>query len=91
METPVAKSLPQVFSNIAPDQYSRLVEKAKAAGIDLSGNIGTATKFGVEVSWAYSPEKQELVLECLRTPFFVKPEDVNARLQSLVKDALAKV
>ena len=58
----MAKSLPQVFSNIAPEQYSRLIEKAKAAGIDLSGNIGTVTKFGVEVSWHYSPEKQELVL-----------------------------
>ena len=90
METLVAKPLPQVFSNISPEQYSRLVEKAKAAGIDLDGNIGTATKFGVEVSWNYSPEKQELVLQCLRTPFFVKAEDVNSKLQSLVKDTLEK-
>jgi hypothetical protein len=50
--TLVAKFAPQVFSGIAPGQYARLIEKAKAAGIDLSGNSGTATKFGVEVSWA---------------------------------------
>ena len=87
----MAKSDPQVFLNIAPEQYSRLIDQARAAGIDLSGNTGTVTKFGVEVSWNYSPEKQELVLQCLRTPFFVKAEDVNARLQSLVKDTLAKV
>ena len=87
----MAKSDPQVFLNIAPEQYTRLIDQARAAGIDLRGNTGTVTKFGVEVSWNYSPEKRALVLQCLRTPFFVKPDDVNAKLQSLVKDALAKV
>ena len=86
----MAKSEPQVFSNIAPEQYSRLIDQARAAGIDLSGNTGTVTKFGVEVSWNYSPEKRELVLQCHRTPFFVKADDVNSKLQSLVKDTLAK-
>ena len=86
----MAKSDPQVFSNIAPEQYARLIEHARAAGIDLSGNTGTVTKFGVEVSWNYSPAKRELVLQCLRTPFFVKAEDVNSKLQSFVKDTLEK-
>lgn len=86
----MSKSAPRVFSDIAPEQFATLCEKAKAAGIDLGGNTGTASKFGVEVSWTYSPERRELVLQCLRTPFFVKADDVNAKLQSVVKESLSQ-
>jgi hypothetical protein len=82
-------SAPQVFSGISPTQFATLQVKAKAAGIDLGSNSGTASKFGVEVSWNYSPESQQLTLQCLSTPFFVKPEEVNAKIQALVKESLA--
>lgn len=82
-------SAPQVFSGISPAQFATLTVKAKAAGIDLGGNSGTASKFGVGVSWNYSPEAQQLTLQCLSTPFFVKPEEVNAKIQALVKESLA--
>jgi hypothetical protein len=81
-------SAPQVFSGISPEQFAKLTVKAQAAGIDLGGNSGTASKFGVEVSWNYSPESQQLTLQCLSTPFFVKPEEVNAKIQALVKESL---
>jgi hypothetical protein len=81
-------SAPQVFSGISPEQYAKLTAKAQAAGVGLTGNSGTATKFGVEVSWNYSPETQQLTLQCLSTPFFVKPEEVYAKLQVLVKESL---
>jgi len=85
----MAQAAPQVFSNITPEQYANLAAKAQAAGIDMSGNTGTASKFGVEVAWNYSAATQELTLQCLRTPFFVKTEDVNAKIQALVKETLA--
>jgi hypothetical protein len=81
-------SAPQVFSGISPEQYAKLTAKAQAAGVGLTGNSRTATKFGVEVSWNYSPEAQELTLQCLSTPFFVKHEEVYAKLQALVKESL---
>ena len=81
-------SATQVFSGISPAQFATLQVKAKAAGIDLGSNSGTASKFGVEVSWNYSPESQQLTLQCLSTPFFVKPEEVNAKIQALVKESL---
>lgn len=77
-----------IFSGIPPEQYARLTVKAKTAGIDLSGNSGTASKFGVEVAWNYSPETQQLSLQCLRTPFFVQPEKVYEKIQELVKESL---
>ena len=53
-------SAPQTFKGIPPDKYALLTEKAKGAGIEMEGNSGTATKFGVEMQWEYSPETQEL-------------------------------
>ena len=84
----MTQSAPQVFKGVTPEQDARLQVKAQAAGIDLSGNSGSATKFGVEVAWNYSPEKKELTLHCLNTPFFLKPEDVDAKINALVKESL---
>lgn len=46
----MAASEPQIFKGVAPEKYARLVEKARGAGIDMAGNSGSASKFGVEVS-----------------------------------------
>lgn len=85
----MAASQPLTFSSITPQQFSTLTAKAQAAGIALQGNSGSAAKFGVQVAWNYDPETQKLTLQCLSTPFFVKPEDVNAKIQQLVKETLA--
>ena len=82
-------TLPQVFSGITPAQYAILVDKASAAGLDLSGHSGTASKYGVEVAWNYAPELGELSIQCLKTPFFMSPEAVNAKVKSLVDGAVA--
>ncbi len=63
---------PLVFCNITPEQYAALIAKAKASGVDLIGNSGTASRYGVEIAWNYAPESQQLTLQCLKTPFFVK-------------------
>jgi hypothetical protein len=85
----MAECAPQVFSGITPDQYASLLQRAKSNGFDMSGNSGTASKFGVEVAWHYEPAARELTFQCLRTPFFMKPEDVNAKIEALVKESLA--
>ena len=84
----VAQSSPQVFTGIAPERYANLSQKARSAGIEMNGNSGRASKMGVEVEWHYSPERQELTLTCLHTPFFMSADDVNARLHALVSDSL---
>jgi hypothetical protein len=79
----------QVFSGVTPAQFARLVEKVNAAGIEISGNCGQASKMGVEVAWNYSEDRQQLELTCLHAPFFVSAEDVNMRLRTLVNEVLA--
>lgn len=81
-------SSPQQFSGITPEQFAKLTQKAKAAGIEINGNSGRASKMGVEVEWNYSSEKQELVLTCLRAPFFVSQNVINTKLHALVSEAL---
>lgn len=82
-------SVPQTFKDVAPSQYAKLIEKARAAGVEISGNSGVASKFGVEIAWNYAADTQELTLHCLHAPFFVSAADVNAKIQALVKEALA--
>jgi hypothetical protein len=86
----MAQNAPQVFSGITPENYATLIRKAQSAGLNLTGNSGKATKFGVEMSWNYSAEAQQLTIQCLATPFFVKPEQVNAKIQELVKETLGQ-
>jgi hypothetical protein len=87
----MASSAPQVFKGITPQQYELLMAKAKTAGIDIAGNSGSASKFGVEISWDYSPDTQELTLQTLKTPFFMKAADVDAKVKSLVHESLTQV
>ena len=85
----MAASAPKVFTGVTPDQYARLVEKTRAAGIELSGDSGTASKYGVEITWNYSPATQELTIQTLKTPFFMSANHLDARIQTLVRESLA--
>ena len=85
----MAAGAPQVFKGVTPEQYARLVEKARTAGIELNGNSGIASRFGVEIAWNYLPEAQELTLQCVNTPFFMSAADVDARIQKLVRESMS--
>jgi hypothetical protein len=80
---------PQLFHNISPTQFAVLQQKASAAGIPISGNSGSAAKMGVEVAWNYSPDAQQLSIQCLKTPFFISAADVNQKIHGLVTETLA--
>lgn len=82
-------SEPQVFTGVTPQQYSILVEKAKSNGIDLSGDSGTAAKYGVEVKWNYAREAQQLTIQCTKAPFFMSAADVDTRIKKMVTESLA--
>jgi hypothetical protein len=80
---------PLLFNNITPAQYAALITKAAASGISIAGNSGTASKYGVEVAWNYSPDARQLTLQCLKTPFFMSAADVHTKLQSLVEQSVS--
>jgi hypothetical protein len=55
--------------------------------MEIKGNNGTASEFGVEVAWNYVPETQQLTLRCLKTPFFIGVAEVNAKIRALVNES----
>jgi hypothetical protein len=79
----------QTFNNITPEQFAKLCEKAQAAGIPLNGNSGTAEKMGIEVTWNYSPDSQQLNIQSTHVPFFVSCNDVNTRISNLISQTLS--
>lgn len=81
-------SPPLIFKEVTPEQYARLAARATAAGIELSGASGTASKYGLELAWSYSQETGELTFQCLKTPFFVSPEVVEAKIRTLVRESM---
>ena len=85
----MAQDQPLVFSNIPPAQYAQLIERARANGVELSGNSGTASRLGVEIRWNYSPETKQLTLECMKAPFIMSKAAVYAKLKSVVDDSLS--
>ncbi len=84
----MANASPLVFNGITPAQYEVLIQKARAAGIEMTGNHGRANRIGIEVEWSYVPEEEKLTLTCLHTPFFISTEDVNFRLRAVVSESL---
>jgi hypothetical protein len=80
---------PLQFAPVTSAQFAQLARQAQASGIAITGNSGSVSKFGVEVSWNYAPDTQQLTLECLHTPFFVSRDSVEARLRALVQQSLA--
>jgi hypothetical protein len=84
-EYPLGISTPQTFEGVTPERYKTLAERARRAGIPLSGNSGSAAMFGIEVCWNYLPETQALTIQCLRTPFFMNQGEVDAKIRNLVE------
>ena len=78
-------SAPQTFKGVTPERYENLANRARMAGIPLTGNSGSAAMFGIEVCWNYSPETEELVIQCLRAPFFMNHGEVDAKIRNLVE------
>ncbi len=80
----------QIFDDITAEQFEKLQAKAKTAGIPLEGASGEATKMGIHFGWNYEQAEGRLTVQCLQVPFFVSCSDVNARIESLVKETLSE-
>jgi hypothetical protein len=74
----------QLFSNVTDEQFACLTAKAKAAGIDIAGNNGNATRDGIEINWSYDPVGQTLSIQCTSAPFFVSCGSINSKIHDLV-------
>jgi hypothetical protein len=79
----------QVFKGIGAAQYAALIVKAKAAGIEIAGTSGHASKDGATVSWGYDIAAETLTLTCTGKPWWASCQAVSEELAKLVKEATA--
>jgi hypothetical protein len=79
----------QTFSNVTPAQFDCLSQKASAAGINISGNTGTASQDGITVEWTFDPAATTLTIQCTSAPFYVPCAMINAKISDLVESCLA--
>jgi flagellar capping protein FliD len=68
---------------ITPTQYSALIAQAKAKGLAISGDGGTASKEGLTVSWSY--DGTTLTLNVLKREWFDPSEaTIEADIQAII-------
>ena len=78
----------QLFDNVTQPQFDCLSQKAKAAGIDIVGNTGTACKDGITMEWAFDPAAATLSIQCTSSPIFPPCSVINSKIHSLVESCL---
>jgi hypothetical protein len=82
----MGKCATQVFGDISSEQFACLVDRAKAAGMQIDGNSGTTPQHnGVSVAWEYDPVAKTLSIQCLSLPFLVSCGAANSQIHGLVE------
>jgi hypothetical protein len=61
-------------------EFSAIVGRAKAQGIELEGRAGTIQKMGVKAQWAF--DGAMLTVDVLEKPFFLSKEAVEEKLRA---------
>ena len=78
----------QVFSNVTQAQFDCLSQKASAAGINISGNAGSASQDRITVEWTFEPTAATLSIQCTSAPFFALCGTINSKIHDLVESCL---
>jgi hypothetical protein len=74
-----------IYENITPPRLAAIETKAQhELGISIIGNEGTATKYGITISWVYNPSDQTLTVGDTRKPWYVPESKIDEELTELV-------
>jgi hypothetical protein len=74
----------QNFTGFTLERFDCLLEKAQAAGVDITGNSGTASRDGIEITWNFDPIAQTLTIQCIAAPLLVPCGVINSKIRALV-------
>jgi len=76
----------QTFTNITPDKFAALQQKAALSSINITGNSGQASQQGITISWQFDPTAQTLMIQCLDHPFFAPCGTINGKIHDLIDE-----
>lgn len=76
----------QTFSGINQEHFTCLLQKAQSAGINISGNSGSASGSGITIEWNYDPAAQVLTIQCTDKPIFLGCGVITSQIRDLVNN-----
>lgn len=74
------------YANISAAAFSCLVAKAAEYGVIISGDSGSASAHGFDITWNYDRAAGDLTLQCTDKPFIIGCGTVNSRMDQVVND-----
>jgi hypothetical protein len=74
----------QTFQGVTQAQFDRLVQRAAASGILITGSSGSASKDGISVMWTFDAQALQLTIQCTAAPFWVGCGAINQKIHDLV-------
>jgi hypothetical protein len=72
------------LEGITTERYARLLETARAQGLNLSGASGRTHYQGMEFAWSYDEAGAALTIQCVEKPIFVPCGMIEGRIRGLV-------
>lgn len=76
------------FRGITRAVFARLRKMATQNGIPITHPAGEAVKDGIRIRWNYDPDREQLEVECIKTPFWIDAARVNQRLSLEIQATL---
>ena len=74
-----------IYQNVTPQRLAAIEAKAQQeSGFAISGDQGTASKYGITISWVYDVAAQTLTVGDTSKPWYVPESKIQEELTALV-------
>ncbi len=82
----------QLFEGVTAPAWQAIVRAVKdQTGIEITTDDGSASKEGFCVAWRYAPDKGELMVQCMESPWWVPCGLINSKVHDLVDSCQQQV
>lgn len=71
-----------ILENITQEHFLNIQNKiGSSLGLNLKGNSGSGSEYGIEVAWNYDPTTLKVILTNTKKPWFVSEDLVMSKLK----------
>lgn len=78
------------YNNVTPAAWQCAVQAAKAYGVNITSNSGSATVSGFTIQWNYNPSNSTATVQCTDSPFWAPCSVINSKLNDAVEACLTQ-
>lgn len=71
-----------ILDNISPEHFLNIQKNiGNSLGMTLTGNSGTVSEYGIEVTWSYDLTNQKVTLTNTKKPWYISEDLVMSKLK----------